>query len=95
MTKAELCPLEGRVPKWQLAYFVPNADHLDNIFWDINFQFVLPIIYIKIDGQTNFEFNWTKFSLNSHFIPLKPPKYTKMAIPQNAFFPKCIWRLVL
>ena len=56
---AELCPLESRMPKWQLAYFWANGGHVGNIFWDINFQFVLPVIYIKIEGKTNFEFNRT------------------------------------
>ena len=54
---AELCQLEGRAAKWQLAYFGPNDGYLGHIFWDIDFKFVLLIIYIKIEAQTNLEVN--------------------------------------
>ena len=39
----ELCQLEGRA--------------FGHIFWDIDFKFVLLIIYIKIEAQTNLEVN--------------------------------------
>ena len=56
---AELCPLEGRVVKWQLAFFGINGGHFWPLFLDINFQFVWPNIYINIDGQTDFKVNQT------------------------------------
>ena len=61
----ELCPLEGplegRTPKWWLAYFGPKIGQFGHIFRDFNLQFVLPIIYIKIDVHINFEVNQTQF----------------------------------
>ena len=40
-----LCPIEGHMPKWQLAYFRPNVGYFGHIVWDIK-------IYIKIGEQT-------------------------------------------
>ena len=56
---AEFCPLKGRTPKWQLAFFGLNGGHFWPLFLDIKFQFVLPIIYIKMEGQTDFKVNQT------------------------------------
>ena len=67
----ELRPLEGVAPKWQLAYFGPRIGYYGHIFWDMDFKFVLPIIYINIDIQTKLEVNWTWIG---HFSPQKPPK---------------------
>ena len=55
----ELRPLKGVVPKWQLAYFGPKIGYFGHMFWDMDFKFVLPIIYINIDIQTKLEVNWT------------------------------------
>ena len=35
----ELCQLEGRAKKWQLAYFGPKVDYFGHIFKDIDFKF--------------------------------------------------------
>ena len=41
-------------------------------FLDINFQFVFPIIHIRIDGQTNFEVNQTwPMAILAHKNPKK------------------------
>ena len=48
MTK--LRPLEGiGLQKWWLAHFGPNISYFGQMFWDLDFKFVLPIIYINID----------------------------------------------
>ena len=44
---------------------------------DMDFKFVLPLIYINFDIQTNFEFNRIQIG---HFIPKKLRLITKMAI---------------
>ena len=51
-------------PKWPAAkvaagYFRPNFGYFGHIFWDIDFKFVLPIIYIKTGKQTKYKVNWT------------------------------------
>ena len=38
MTK--LCQLEGRMLKWQLAYFGPKVGYFGHIFKDIDFNIV-------------------------------------------------------
>ena len=43
-----------------LAYFVPKIDrHFGHIFEDMDFNFVLPIIFIYIKGKTKLEVDWT------------------------------------
>ena len=79
----DLCQLEGRVRKWQLAYFGPKVGYFCHIFKDIDFKFVLPIIYIKIDSQTKLKVNQTQYDYLNH-----EKKPTKMSISQFAFFPK-------
>ena len=59
MKNDRVMPNKGRVPKWQLAYFRPNVGYFGHIFRDIDFKFVLPIIYIKIGEQTKYKVNWT------------------------------------
>ena len=56
----ELCQLEGRALKWHLAYFGPKVGYFGHIFRDFDLKFVLPIIYIKIDRQTELEVNRTQ-----------------------------------
>ena len=53
------------------------------IFWDMDFKFVLPIISIYIEGQTKLEVNWTQID----YFSLQ--KNTKMAMFQNPILPKC------
>ena len=55
--------------KWNLAYFVPIDGQ---IFWDMNFKFVLPFININFDIQTKFEVNQTQIG---HSILQKTPKH--------------------
>ena len=40
-----------------LAYFGLKIGYFGYIYWDMDFKFVLPIIYIKIEGQTQLEVN--------------------------------------
>ena len=51
---AELWPFKALAPMWHLAYFWPIIGNFGQNFEDMDFIFVLPIIYAKIDGQTNF-----------------------------------------
>ena len=65
-----------------LYFFSKNRSRLKknvaHIFWDMDFKFVLPIIYINIKGKTRLEVNWTQID---HF---GLQKNIKMAISQNA-----------
>ena len=72
-------------PKWHLAYFVPIDDHFGHFFWDMNFKFVLPFIYINFDIQV-----WSQLDPNWPFYPPKKlQKNSKTAISQNPILPKC------
>ena len=51
---AKSFPLKVRAPKWQLAYFWPNNWIFGHKLMHMDMVFVLNIIYVKIDGQTNF-----------------------------------------
>ena len=82
----EIFPLEGRALKWDLAYFGPRVGYFGHIFWDISFKFVLPIIYIKIDGQTNLKSIGLNFAINKAYETLQKPlkwPYRKMDILKN------------
>ena len=46
-----------------LAYFWLKIGYFGYFFWDMDFKFVLPIIYIK--GKPQLEVNWTQID---HFI---------------------------
>ena len=51
-----------------MAYFGLKIGYFGNIYWDMDFKFVLPFIYINNKWQTKLEVNWTQidqFSLNS------------------------------
>ena len=50
----ELCPFNVNAPKWHLASFVPIDGNFGQMFGDVNFKFLLHLIYIKFDIQTNF-----------------------------------------
>ena len=56
MKMTEFCQLEGRVLKWQLAYFGLKVGYFGHIFKDINFKvqicFAHPITLILI-GKLN------------------------------------------
>ena len=87
MTK--LCQFNVNALKWHLAYFVPIKNLMAILakLLDMDFKFVLPLIYINFNIQTNFEVNQTQIG-NS--IPKNTPiKITKMAISQNYILPKC------
>ena len=56
---AELWPFKVR-QKGVLAYFGLKIGYFGNIFWDMYFNFVLPIIYINIKGETQLEINWAQ-----------------------------------
>ena len=53
---------------------------------DMDFKFVLPIIYINFDIQTSFKVNQIQIA---HSITKNTRKITKMAISQNPILPKC------
>ena len=53
-------------PKWHLAYFVPIDGHFGSKFWDMDFTFVMPIIYINFDIQTNLSETF-KIDVNMNF----------------------------
>ena len=57
MTVMPLCPINVLAQKWHLTYFVPIDGQM---FWDMNFKFVFPSIYIRFDIQTKFEVDQTK-----------------------------------
>ena len=67
----ELCPFNVLAQKWHLTYFVPIYGYFGQIFWDMNFKFVLLRIYINFDIQTKFEVNQTQIG---HSIPKNTPK---------------------
>ena len=77
----ELCQFNVHAPKWQLAYFVPINCHFGQIFCDMGFTFVLPIIYINFDIQTNFEVNPSQLDPNWPF-------YLKQSLNAQASFTK-------
>ena len=83
---AELFLFNVHAPKWHLAYFVPIDGHFGQMFWDMDFTFILPIIYINFNIQTNFEVNRTQIS---YIIPknLKSP-FCPSAIHKKAQTPK-------
>ena len=49
----------------------------------MDFKFVLPIIVVHIEGQTQLEVNWTQIDHVGF------QKTTKLAISENAIFAKC------
>ena len=63
------------LPKSGICLFVPIDGHFGQMFWDMNFKFVLPFIYINFDIQTKFEVNQTQIS--------------QIATSQNPILPKC------
>ena len=66
-----------------LAYFGTKIGYFGHIFWDMDFKFVLPIMSIKIKGQTKLGFNWTEIG---HFSLQKQQKRPYLKIP---FCPMC------
>ena len=73
---------------WHLAYFVPINGRFGQMFWDINFKFVLPIIYINFDIiQTKFEVNQTQIG---HSIPKKSKNLPKWPYLKTPFCPSVI-----
>ena len=78
----EPCQFNVLAQKWHLAYFVPIDGYFGQMFSDLNFKFVLPIMYINFDIQTKFEVNQTQLTI------LSPEKTPKMAIFQNPILPK-------
>ena len=67
----ELCPINVLAQKWHLTFFVPINGHFGQMFWYMNFKFLLPSIYINFEIQTKFEVNQTQIG---HSIPQKTPK---------------------
>ena len=75
-------PIESWGKSGVLAYFWLKIAYSGHIFWDMDFKFVLPIIYIDIKGKIQLEVNWTQIDhFGSH-------KTIKVAISQFAFLRK-------
>ena len=78
----ELCQINVFAQNWHLIYFVPIDGHIGQMFWDMNFKFVLPDIYINFDHlQTKFEVNQTQIG---HSIPKNSknlPKWPYLKTP--------------
>ena len=62
----DLCQLEGRTLKWQLAYFGPKVGYFGHIFQDVDFnnEFLQSVCRLN---SCNFGYNWYFFlrGLNS------------------------------
>ena len=56
------------------AYFLPIDGHFGQMFWDMNFKFVLADININFDIQTKFKVNQTQIG---HSIPIPMKKTPK------------------
>ena len=69
-------PIQSWGESGVLANFGLKIGYFGQIYWDMDFKFVLPIIYINSKGQTQEEVNWTQIY---QFGLLKTPK---MAISQ-------------
>ena len=59
----ELLPLKGMAPKWQLVHFGRKIGYFGHMFLDMDFKFVLPIIYVHWYWYTNqirsqLDLNW-------------------------------------
>ena len=61
----ELWQFYVHAAKWHLAYLLPIDGHFGQMFSDMDFKFVLPIIQINLDIQTNFKVNRTQ---SGHFL---------------------------
>ena len=66
-----------------LAYFWLKICYFGHIFWDMDFKFVKPIIYINIKGHPN------KKSIGLKLTIFWSSKNQKMAISKNAILAKC------
>ena len=71
-------PIESWVKSGILAYFWLQVCYFGHIFWDMDFKFALPLIYINVKGKIQLEVNWTQID---HF---GLQKTMKMAMSQNA-----------
>ena len=57
MENIRAMPIQSWGKSGMLVYFVPKIGH---IFWDMDFKFVFPIIFIDIKGKPKLEVNWTQ-----------------------------------
>ena len=79
----ELCQITVLPQKWHLTYFVPIDGHFSHIFWDMNFKFVLPYIYINFDIQTKFEVNQTQFQKTHQSGHISKPHFAQMSFTKK------------
>ena len=80
MSKFNECPFNVLAQKWHMAYFVPIDGHFGQILCDMNFKFVLPIIYIIFNIQPKFEVTQTHIG---HSIPIYPLVWSQKACSIN------------
>ena len=67
-----------------MPFSLPIDGHFGRIVWDMDLKFELPIIYINLVIQTNFEVNQTQIG---HFIP---KKLLKLSYLKTQFCPSVI-----
>ena len=68
MENIRAMPIQSWGKSGMLVYFVPKIGH---IFWDMDFKFVFPIIFIDIN--TIWKSIWLKFAILSSKKPQKWP----------------------
>ena len=68
-----------------LAYVGLKIGYFGHIYWDMDFKFVLPFIYINTEGQTQLEVNMTQID----HVGLQ--KATKIPTPPT-FFNEFVWK---
>ena len=61
-----------------LAYFGLRIGYVGHIYYDMDFKFVLPVIYSHIKGKTQLEVNWFQID---HFDLQKPYKWPYLKAP--------------
>ena len=57
LKNGRVIPIQSWGKSGVLAYFGLKIGYFGHIYWDMDFKFVLPIIYINIEGQTQLEVN--------------------------------------
>ena len=81
MKNDKVVPIWCSRAKVASGLFLPIDGDFVQMFWDVDFRFVLPSIYIGFDVQTDLRVNRTQIG---HFVPKLP----KRAISQNPILPK-------
>ena len=80
LTISIILPIQGWGKSGILAYFGLKIGYFGHVFWNMDFKFVLPIIYIDVKEQTQLEVNWTEFY---RFGPQKWPYLETQFLPKS------------